>query len=47
MQAITDAAAGFATDRRRHEAGAEQAQADDFSGARYNARQRQSALSSR
>jgi hypothetical protein len=30
MQAITQAAAGFANDRRRHEASAEQAQSDDF-----------------
>jgi hypothetical protein len=47
MQAITEAAAGFAIDRRRQEAGAEQAQADDFAGARFNARQRQSASLSR
>jgi hypothetical protein len=47
MQAITEAAAGFADDRRRQEAGTEQAQSDDFSGARFNTRKRQSAFSSR
>ena len=47
MQAITEAATGFANDRRRREAGAEQAQSDDFSGARFNARQRLSASSGR
>jgi hypothetical protein len=45
MQAITEAATGFANDLRRREAGAEQAQSDDFSGARFNARQKQSAFS--